>query len=182
MKFIEEPIPGLKLLQAFKHLDERGEFVKTFNEAAFEKMGIPIDPKEIVFSVSAQDVVRGMHFQTPESDHQKLVSCAAGAIIDVVVDLRKGSPTYGEHGAFELNDENRHILLIPRGFAHGFLALKDQSLVTYCTDTGHDPSCDSGIRWNSFGYEWPVESPIVSEKDQNLIGLDDYQSPFVYSK
>ena len=182
MKLIQEVMPGLQLLQAFKHLDERGEFVKTFNEAAFAQMGIPLSPKEIVFSVSARDVVRGMHFQTPQSDHQKLVSCAAGAIIDVVVDLRKGSPSYGQHAAFELTDQNRHILLIPRGFAHGFLAMQDQSLVTYCTDTGHDPTCDSGIRWDSFGYDWPVKNPIVSEKDQHLVGLDEYQSPFIYSE
>lgn len=168
------------LLQAFKFVDDRGEFVKTYNQDAYEKLGIPLTPKEIVFSVSRKNVVRGMHFQTPPSDHQKLVSCASGAIIDVVVDLRVGSPAYGQWAAFELNECNRHTLLIPAGFAHGFLALEEKSLVTYCTDTGHDPDCDSGIRWDSFGYEWPVDHPVISEKDQHLVGLDDYQSPFLF--
>jgi len=158
----------------------RGEFVKTYNDEAFKALEMPLVPREIVFSVSRKDVVRGMHFQTPESDHQKLVTCASGCIIDVGVDIRKGSPTYGEHAAYELTEENRHTLLVPRGFAHGFLALEEKSLVSYCTDTGHDPQRDSGIRWNSFGYDWPVADPIVSEKDQNLVGLSEYESPFQF--
>jgi dTDP-4-dehydrorhamnose 3,5-epimerase len=178
MKFIDELMPGLILLQAFQHSDVRGQFVKTYNAEAFNRIGIPFEPREIVFSVSTKDVIRGMHFQTPPSDHQKLVSCSAGAIIDVVVDLRSSSPTFRQHAAVELNDKNRHVLLIPRGFAHGFLSLREATLVAYSTDTGHDPSCDSGIRWDSFGYEWPVDSPIISEKDLHLPALRDYQSPF----
>lgn len=178
MKIIEEIMPGLVLLQSFQHTDSRGQFVKTFNSAVFDHLGLPIVPKEIVFSVSAKDVIRGMHFQTPPEDHQKLVSCSAGAILDVVVDLRSGSESFGRYAAVELSDLNRHILLIPKGFAHGFLALKEQSLVAYCTDTGHAPQCDSGIRWDSFGFDWPVKVPIISEKDRSLPSLIDYSTPF----
>jgi dTDP-4-dehydrorhamnose 3,5-epimerase len=182
MKIIDEPFPGLKLLQARSFKDERGEFVKPYNDEVFQNLGMPLVPREIVFSVSRKDVLRGMHFQTPDSDHQKLVTCAAGAIIDVVVDIRKGSPTFGKHAAFGLTETNRHTLLIPRGFAHGFLALEEKSLVSYCTDTGHDPDRDAGIRWDSFQYDWPVKSPIISEKDLKLTGLEEYQSPFTFEK
>jgi dTDP-4-dehydrorhamnose 3,5-epimerase len=181
MEIIAEPLPGLKLLQARSFKDDRGEFVKPYNDEVFRSLGMPMIPREIVFSISRKDVLRGMHFQTPGSDHQKLVTCAAGSIIDVVVDIRNESPSYGQYAAFELTELNRHTLLVPRGFAHGFLALEEKSLVSYCTDTGHDPARDSGIRWDSFGYDWPVQNPIISEKDQKLVGLDDYQSPFVYS-
>lgn len=180
MEIIKEPLPGLKLLQARSFKDERGEFVKPYNDEVFRSLGMPLVPREIVFSVSRKDVLRGMHFQTPDSDHQKLVTCASGSIIDVVVDLRKGSPSYGQFAAFELTEVNRHTLLIPRGFAHGFLALQEGSLVSYCTDTGHDPARDAGIRWESFGYDWPVSNPIISGKDRNLPSLEDYQSPFSF--
>ena len=178
MKIISEIMPGLMLLQANQFADHRGLFVKTFNSEAYASMGLPLTPMEIIFSVSKKDVVRGMHFQTPPSDHQKLVSCSVGAILDVVVDLRKSSPTYGKHAAVELSEENRHILLLPRGFAHGFLSLREGSLVAYCTDTGHDPDCDKGIRWDSFGFEWPVAEPVISEKDLNQPALSDFESPF----
>ena len=180
MKVLEEVMPGLVLLKVFSHKDDRGEFVKTFNDDAFSRFGIPFAPKEIVFSISAKNVVRGMHFQVPPSDHHKLVSCSSGAILDVVVDLRKGSPSFGRHAAFNLNETNRHVLMIPRGFAHGFLALEERSLVAYATDTVHDPSSDSGIAWDGFGFEWPVESPVVSDKDRNLPALASFESPFVY--
>lgn len=178
MQRLDELLPGLILLKSFQHSDDRGQFVKSFNAKAYEALGIPLSPKEIVFSVSRKNVIRGMHFQTPPEDHQKLVSCSSGAILDVVVDLRRDSPTFGKHAAVELNEENRHILLIPRGFAHGFLALSEGALVAYCTDTGHDPACDSGIRWDSFGFTWPAVDPIISEKDRHLPSLADYSSPF----
>lgn len=178
MKIIDEPLPGLFLLQSFRHVDQRGEFVKTFNADAYLAMGLSFEPKEIVFSVSNRNVIRGMHFQTPPADHQKLVGCSAGAIVDVVVDLRSDSPTFRRHAAFDLSEENRHALLVPKGFAHGFLALEDRSVVSYATDTVHDPTRDSGIRWDSFNYRWPVEHPVISDKDLGLPPLIDYLSPF----
>jgi dTDP-4-dehydrorhamnose 3,5-epimerase len=175
---LDEPMPGLLLMRAFQHRDDRGEFVKTFSTPAFTGLGLDFLPREIVFSVSARHVVRGMHFQVPPDDHNKYVGCSTGAILDVVLDLRKSSPTFGQSAGFRLDAENRHQLMIPRGFAHGFLALEENSLVSYCTDTSHSPSADSGIRWNSFGFDWPVESPILSAKDQQLPKFDEFDSPF----
>jgi dTDP-4-dehydrorhamnose 3,5-epimerase len=178
VKILDEPMPGLLLMRAFQHRDDRGEFVKTFSTSAFTKLGLDFTPRELVFSVSARNVVRGMHFQVPPDDHHKYVGCSAGAILDVVLDLRKSSPTFGKSAGFRLDAENRHQLMIPRGFAHGFLALEENSLVSYCTDTPHSPSTDSGIRWDSFGFDWPVKTPILSPKDQQLIGFGAFDSPF----
>lgn len=171
-------MPGLLLMQAFQHHDPRGEFVKTYNAEAFERLELSFAPREIVFSVSARRVVRGMHFQLPPDDHRKYVGCPVGAILDVVLDLRTDSPTFGKSAGFRLDARNRHQLMIPRGFAHGFLALEDNSLVSYCTDTGHAPASDAGIRWDSFGFDWAVEDPVISDKDHNLPAFADFRSPF----
>lgn len=158
--------------------DHRGEFVKPFHYDGLKSIGITIDIKEEIFSISKKNILRGMHFQIPPHDHQKYVYCVKGRILDVIVDIRKNSPDYGTYFSAELSSENRRILLVPRGFAHGFLSLEDNSTVVYKTDTVYAPEHDCGIHWDSFGFDWPIKDPILSERDLSAKPLSHYESPF----
>ena len=121
--------------------------------------------KEEFFSTSAAAVLRGMHFQMPPHAHQKIVYCLTGRVLDVVLDLRKSSPTFGKSASFELSARNRHIVHIPEGFAHGFLSQDDSSCLIYKTDAVYSSDCDTGILLSSFGFNWNVMDPIISERD-----------------
>ena len=180
MKIIAEPLPGVKILQPTVFEDERGNFVKTFQEFQLEKLGMKIHIREEFFSTSARNVLRGMHFQHPPHAHQKLIYCMSGKVLDVILDLRKSSKTYGEAISLELSAENHHILFIPLGFAHGFLSLEDNSCLVYKTDAAYAPDFDMGIHWESFGFNWPNLDgmPIISPRDQGHTPLSAYYSPF----
>jgi dTDP-4-dehydrorhamnose 3,5-epimerase len=179
MKIIGEPLPGVKILRPFVFEDERGNFVKPFHEGQFAAHGISLTVLEEFFSTSEAAVLRGMHFQLPPHAHQKIVYCITGVVLDVLLDLRKDSPTFGQSVSFELSAKNRHIVYIPVGFAHGFLALEDQSCLIYKTDAVHAPAFDSGILWNSFGFTWPcVTAPIMSSRDLTFPAFSDFISPF----
>jgi dTDP-4-dehydrorhamnose 3,5-epimerase len=169
---------GLVLLQPRLFADHRGIFVKTFHEPLFRELGIAFQPREEFYSTSAKDVLRGMHFQLPPCAHAKLVYCPAGRVLDVALDLRRNSATYGRAFARELSAANRELLFIPAGFAHGFLALADDALLVYKTDAVHSPAHDTGIAWNSFGFAWPVANPILSERDRKFPAWGEFQSPF----
>lgn len=158
--------------------DERGTFVKTFHEERFAELGLPTDWREEYYSYSRKGVIRGMHFQTPPHDHEKLVYCMHGRVLDVVVDLRKESSTYGLHVALELDSALGHGLLIPKGMAHGFLALTEKVLMAYKVTTVYSPTNDAGIRWNSFGLDWGVDQPIVSARDRDHPEFANFISPF----
>jgi len=119
-----------------------------------------------------------MHFQVPPHAHSKLVYCVHGAVHDVVLDLRKDSPTFGQSAGMELSAENRHIVLIPVGFAHGFRSLTAGSCMIYKTDAVYAPDHDTGIRWDSFGYAWGIEAPLLSERDAAFAAFHDFTSPF----
>jgi dTDP-4-dehydrorhamnose 3,5-epimerase len=119
-----------------------------------------------------------MHFQWPPNDHAKLVYCTHGEVLDVIVDLRTNSATYGHHETFSLNDQNRDMLYIPRGMAHGFCAMTDGATLVYLTTSVYNKDNDTGIRFDSFGFNWPVANPIYSERDSNFVTLDDLESPF----
>jgi dTDP-4-dehydrorhamnose 3,5-epimerase len=121
--------------------------------------------------------LRGMHFQLPPAAHDKLVYCPVGKVLDVVLDLRS-SAKRGRFISRELNASNREMLFIPRGCAHGFVALEDESMMVYQTSTVHSPAHDAGVLWNSFGFAWPVANPILSERDQKFPALRDFKSPF----
>lgn len=164
-------------LPAFE--DRRGRFIKSFQQSLWEKEGIRFELKESYFSFSAQHVIRGMHFQTPPHHHAKIVFCPAGAIIDVIVDLRKGSITYGQYAAVELSGHNHKAIYIPEGFAHGFLSLQDDSITYYLVSSEYSPAHDTGILYNSFGYNWAVDQPILSERDLSFPDLASFQSPFL---
>ena len=173
-------LAGLVVLEPRVFTDLRGTFVKTFHDSAFRELGLAFAPREEYFSTSHKNVVRGMHFQVPPADHAKLVYCVTGAVLDVVLDLRRNSPTYGGTFAGELSETNRRSLFIPTGFAQGFLALTDNALMVYKTSTVHDPACDRGIHWQSFGFTWPLggATPILSKRDEALPPLADFNSPF----
>jgi dTDP-4-dehydrorhamnose 3,5-epimerase/CDP-3, 6-dideoxy-D-glycero-D-glycero-4-hexulose-5-epimerase len=181
MKIIDEPLPGVRLLEPFVHRDPRGEFVKTFREDQLADVGIQMTIREEFFSTSAKNVLRGMHFQLPPHAHQKLVYCSRGRILDVILDLRRKSDTYGRAAGVELSEENRLMLHIPVGFAHGFLSLTDGACVIYKTDSVHAPSHDAGIFWNSFGFQWPLErdtAPVLSDRDARHPAFGQFASPF----
>ena len=178
MRFERPPIEGLCVYHPKVVSDERGAFVKTYHRPSFANEGFEFDAQEEFYSTSARGVIRGMHFQIPDRAHAKTVTCLHGSILDVVLDLRRDAPTYGKHWSIVLSASKPVVLHIPVGFAHGFLSLEDESLVYYRCTTPHSPEHDRGIRWDSFGFEWPVADPILSERDHAFPSFTDYDSPF----
>lgn len=178
MELIPTTLEGCYQVSPFLAQDERGTFVKTFNAERFSALGLPTEWREEYYSSSRKGVIRGMHFQTPPYDHEKLVYCIQGRVLDVVVDLRKGSPTHGKHIAVELDAAHGRGLMIPKGMAHGFLALSENVLMTYKVTSVYAPESDAGIRWDSFGFEWDVDQPIVSARDRAHPTFADFDSPF----
>ena len=178
MRIVKEPLPGLKLIEPKLFADARGEFVKTYHVDLFASCGIPFVPAEEFFSTSVRGVVRGMHFQLPPHAHDKLVYCIRGRVLDVVLDLRRSSPTYGRVESCELSQYNHFQLFVPAGCAHGFLSLEDNSTLVYQTSTTHHSSQDAGVRWDSIGFSWPVTNPTVSVRDAGLPALGHFVSPF----
>jgi len=179
MKIIEQLLPGCYLIQNNEFRDNRGSFVKTYHAGTYKEMGIRFDMQEEFFSVSKKNVLRGMHFQVPPHDHNKLVYCSAGLVLDVLLDLRMG-PNYGKALSVELSAENPCAVFIPKGVAHGFLSLSDDSMMVYKTDTVHDPASDRGILWNSFGFIWPTTEvdAIISDRDKSHSEFAVFSSPF----
>jgi dTDP-4-dehydrorhamnose 3,5-epimerase len=171
-------LPGVRLLEPRLFSDRRGLFVKTYHEPAWREAGLPFAMREEYYSVSHRGVLRGMHFQTPPEDHTKVVYCPCGRVLDVLLDLRRSSPTFGQTASRELSAENRLILVIPTGIAHGFLTLEAGSVLVYKTGTVHSPAHDAGIRWDSFGFDWGCDAPVLSERDAAFPALADFASPF----
>lgn len=178
MELIPTALEGCFEVRPFFAEDERGSFVKTFNAERFAEAGLPTGWREEYYSSSHKGVIRGMHFQTPPHDHEKLVYCLQGRVLDVVVDLRRQSSTFGMHIAVELDAERGRGLMIPRGMAHGFLALTDKALMAYKVTTVYAPSNDAGIRWDSVGVRWGIDAPIVSARDRAHPAFADFVSPF----
>lgn len=180
MEIVPTDLPGCHVLRARVIADARGSFVKTFVEPEFAAAGLRTDWREEYFSSSLRNVVRGMHFQTPPADHAKMVFCVAGAVRDVVLDLRRGSPTYGDHRSFDLSADNGVGLYIPSGCAHGFLSVSAVSTMYYKVTSVHAPACDAGIAWNSFGFDWGIAVPLMSDRDRGHPALDAFDTPFVF--
>lgn len=176
--FEKTPIQGLTLIYPPLFEDERGYYTKRYEKLAYEENGIYFTPHEEAQSKSKRGVIRGMHFQI-EHPQAKLVRIAKGEAFDVAVDLRFGSPTFGKWQGFYLSEENRALLYIPEGFAHGMMALEDGTLLCYASGEDYSPKTDGGIRWNDpdIGIQWPLErvqKPILSEKDCKLPTLREY--------
>jgi dTDP-4-dehydrorhamnose 3,5-epimerase len=160
--------------------DDRGYFLETFSMKWFEPLGIQPNFVQDNQSVSKKGVLRGLHFQKPPFAQAKLVRVSSGRALDVAVDLRKDSPTYGQHVTCVLDAELQNVFYIPEGFAHGFVALEDNTTFLYkCTDF-YNPASEGGLLWNDpeLGIDWGIENPLVSPKDEVLPMLRNFESPF----
>ena len=178
MTVIETEIKGLKIIKNFYAADDRGSFTKLYNNELFDKLGLEFAIREQYYSVSDKDVVRGMHFQTPPHDHHKLVHVIKGSVMDVVLDLRKSSETYGKAKSFLLNANEPVSLYIPKGFAHGFRSLEDGTIMLYNVSTGYAKDNDCGIKWDTIGFDWGITDPVISARDSAFPSLDEFVSPF----
>ena len=178
MEFIKTDFEGLYVIKNQIFGDSRGAFIKKYNSELFEENGIFFELQEQYYTLSQKDVVRGMHFQIPPYDHSKLVYVIRGSILDVAFDLRKGSDTYGKCFSFVLNGQENTSLFFPKGFAHGFKSLEDNTLMMYNVSSGYHKECDCGISWDSIGFDWDIENPILSDRDKTFPAFKDFISPF----
>ena len=182
MKFIETKISDLIIIEPTVFGDSRGYFLESYNQKKFEEVvGITsfVQDNE---SKSSKGVIRGLHFQKPPYEQSKLVRCIEGEVLDVAVDIRKNSKTYGKHVTVLLSGENKFQLFVPRGFAHGFLVLSDNATIAYKVDNIYAPDHDAGIRWNDkeLNIQWGLEDSevIISGKDAELPFFSKFESPF----
>lgn len=162
---LEQPLPGIFLLECFTSSDHRGSFSKIFHSESLNRYGISFLPAESFLTTSHIGVLRGMHYQIGEAAHNKLVYCPKGHVLDVVVDIRPESPYFNKPFSVELSSKDSFVLLISKGYAHGFLSLDDESWMFYLTDTVHCPGLDRGVLWSSIDFTWPISNPIVSQRD-----------------
>ncbi|WP_243310568.1 dTDP-4-dehydrorhamnose 3,5-epimerase [Fundidesulfovibrio agrisoli] len=183
MGFEATGIPGLWLYAPKVFQDERGFFMESYNKANLDAQGIACDFIQDNHALSrSRGVLRGLHFQTPPKAQTKLVRVTRGKVLDVVVDLRKGSPTYRQWKSFELTESNFLQLFVPKGFAHGYVTLTENVEFLYKVDELYAPANDSGILWcdPDLNIDWGVSDPILSPKDTKLGLFKDFESPFVY--
>lgn len=182
MNVIKTNIDGVVIIEPRVFKDARGYFFESFSQREFEEKVRKINFVQDNESMSSYGVMRGLHFQAPPFTQSKLVRCVKGAVLDVAVDIRKGSPTYGQHVAVELTEDNHLQFFVPRGFAHGFAVLSETTVFQYKCDNFYAPQADGGIsiKDDSLGIDWriPVESALLSEKDTKHALLKDFDSPF----
>jgi dTDP-4-dehydrorhamnose 3,5-epimerase len=179
VQLIETSIPGCYEIIPKVFTDLRGKFVKTFHKDLFAEKNLETDFAEEFYSTSKHRVLRGLHFQLPPHDHVKLVYCIYGEVLDVLVDLRLGSPVYGLPIQFQLSAEKANILYIPEGIAHGFYTVSKFATMMYKTSTVYNMDYDSGVLWSSFSV-WPDDEPILSVKDSSFLHINDFESPFKF--
>ena len=184
---IQTEIPGVVIIEPKVFGDARGYFFESYSQREFDEKVAPILGYKVNFvqdneSMSTYGVMRGLHFQRPPFTQSKLVRCVKGCVLDVAVDIRKGSPTYGKHVAVELTEENHRQFFVPRGFAHGFAVLSEVAVFQYKCDEFYHPEADGGISIvdDSLGIDWriPTENALLSEKDTKHVCLKDFDSPF----
>lgn len=184
MEVIKTDITGVVIIEPRLFRDDRGYFFESFSQRVFDEKVRPIEFVQDNESCSTKGVMRGLHFQRPPFAQSKLVRCVKGTVLDVAVDIRKGSPTYGRHVAVELSEENHRQFFIPRGFAHGFAVLSDIAVFQYKCDNYYAPQADGGIAITdeSLGIDWRLDlrDVILSEKDTRHPLLADFDSPFDY--
>lgn len=182
MNVINTDIEGAVIIEPRIFRDARGYFFESYSKKEFDEKVAPVDFVQDNESMSTRGVIRGLHFQRPPYAQAKLVRCVKGRVLDVVVDIRKGSPTYGKHVAVELSEENHRQFFIPRGFAHGFAVLSDIAVFQYKCDNYYHPEADGGISIldPSLGIDWGIafEEAILSDKDKKHPLLGDFDSPF----
>lgn len=183
-EFKQLEIPDVILIIPKVFGDQRGFFMETYKAPDFQKNGIQFDFIQDNHSKSKKGVIRGLHYQLPPKAQGKLVRVAQGKLLDVVVDIRKGSPYYGKWLAVELSGENKHMLWVPPGFAHGVCTLEDGTELLYKATDVYSPNDERGIRWDDpeIGIDWPLDNPELSEKDAVLPSLSGAENNFIYEK
>ena len=183
MKVTDSILQGVKLIEPKAYGDHRGFFLESYNEHLFHEAGITERFVQDNHSLSKEaGVIRGMHYQLAPKAQVKLIRVVTGAIYDVVVDLRKGSPTYGKWEGYILSEHNKRQLLVPKGFAHGFCTITENVNVLYKVDEVYSPEHDRGIAWDDseLAINWPVSEPILSEKDARHPRLSEAENNFVW--
>ena len=184
MNFTNTEIPEVIIIEPKVFGDSRGYFLESYNQKEFESNIGNVNFIQDNESKSVKGVLRGLHFQSPPFAQAKLVRCIKGEVLDVAVDIREGSPTYGRHLAVVLSSDNKRQLFVPRGFAHGFVVLSDEAIFSYKVDNYYSPNHDSGIKWDDsdLNINWNIDVSDVnlSEKDKDLIAFKDFKSPFTY--
>lgn len=182
MNVIKTDIEGVVVIEPRVFDDARGYFFESYSKRRFDEAVRPVEFVQDNESMSTRGVIRGLHFQRPPFSQSKLVRCVRGAVLDVVVDIRRGSPTYGRHVAVELTGANRRQLFVPRGFAHGFAVLSDEAVFQYKCDNYYHPESEGGISIadRSLGINWRIDpaEAILSEKDLRNPMFSDFESPF----
>lgn len=183
MNIIKTDIEGVVIIEPRVFADSRGYFFESYNKKSFESEVCPVDFVQDNESCSSRGVMRGLHFQRPPHAQAKLVRCVRGSVLDVAVDIRKGSPTYGRHVSCLLTEENHRQFFIPRGFAHGFAVLSDTAVFQYKCDNYYCPEADGGISITdpALGIDWGIamSEAILSDKDRNHPLLSEFDSPFL---
>ncbi|MDA1055781.1 MAG: dTDP-4-dehydrorhamnose 3,5-epimerase family protein [Planctomycetota bacterium] len=177
-EFVETGIPGCVRLAGLVRTDARGSFVKLFGEASVALFPVMKNLCEVFVSTSEKGVVRGIHFQSPPHDHDKMVSCLWGRALDVVVDLRTSSPTFKRTVSVHLEASSGDMLLVPKGCGHGFQSLEDNTHIIYFTNSAHQSSHDHGVHFQSIGVDWPLPPGPISARDDGLVRLEHFESPF----
>ncbi len=180
MEILDTAFEGLKVIQPKVWGDARGHFFESYSEAAFKAAGLPTDFVQDNQSLSASGILRGLHFQSPPFAQGKLVRVIAGAVLDVVVDIRKSSATYGQHFKIELSGENKKMLWVPAGFAHGFLTLQDDTIFVYKVTGLYNKESEGGLLWNDpeLGIDWGIADPLLSDKDKLQPSWAEFKTPF----
>jgi dTDP-4-dehydrorhamnose 3,5-epimerase len=180
MEVIETKIKDLLIINPKVFADARGYFFESYNEGVFKQHGIHVNFIQDNQSLSGAGVLRGLHFQAPPHDQGKLVRVITGAVLDIAVDIRKNSPTYGEHIAIELTEENKTMFYIPPGFAHGFLTLRDNTIFSYKCTNLYNKASEGTVLWNDTDLKinWNIANPILSEKDITGTPFKEFVSPF----
>ncbi len=174
MKLIKTELEGVFIIENFYASDDRGSFTKTYHNEFFAQNGLCSDFNESYFSISKKNVIRGMHFQLPPHDHEKLIYIAKGEVIDVILDLRKTSNTFGNSISIVLNDRNHRSVYIPKGLAHGFKSMVDNTIMIYNVSTVYNIEADFGVHFDSFNFNWELLEPIISERDRSLITFEEF--------
>lgn len=175
---IDSKIPGCFEIVFKKISDKRGAFVKTYHEEVFKELGAEFKVREEYFTQSVKGVFRGLHFQNPPKALDKLVFCVLGKVTDYIVDLRKGSPTFGECISFELDAEEPKAIFAPIGVAHGFYVHSDQAVLQYKVSEQYDASTDAGISYSSFAFGKNLDKAIISDRDKTFPAFNEFESPF----
>ncbi len=179
MKLIRTNFKDLLIIEPMVFKDVRGYFLESYHKEKLDQL-IKIDFVQDNESCSEKNVLRGLHFQKPPFAQAKLIRVICGAILDVVVDLRKESKTYGQHFDIELNETNKTQLFVPVGFAHGFLTLTDNTIINYKCSQFYNPKSEVSLLWNdkTFNINWPIKTPNLSDKDKNGLNFNNFNSPF----